>query len=93
MDPVVIDFHTHPYLSGAEFLNFYPGCFTPSAAQCREDLERAGISMICGCVLMREPYRREEGFACIRRCNMRAAALKNILAGSMYRVSMCTRTL
>ena len=46
MDPMVIDFHTHPYLYGKEFLNFYPECFTPSPAQCREDLERAGISMI-----------------------------------------------
>ena len=83
MNPAVIDFHTHPYLSGEEFLNFYPECFAPSPAQCREDLERAGISMICGSVLLRAPYRREEGFAYIRRCNRQAAALKHIF-GDFY---------
>lgn len=69
MDPVVIDFYTHPYLSGEEFLNLYPKSFTPSPAQCREDLEQAGNSMICGSVLLNKPYRREEGFAYIRQCN------------------------
>lgn len=48
MEPVAIDFHAHPYLSGEEFLNFYPECFTLSLTQCQEDLERAWISMICG---------------------------------------------
>ena len=38
MSGMVIDFHTHPYLSGEEFLNFYPECFTPSPEQCRAAL-------------------------------------------------------
>lgn len=78
---MVIDFHTHPYLSGEEFLNFYPECFAPDPVQCRTDLERAGISMICGSVILKEPYRPEEGFAQIRRCNERALKLRDILGG------------
>ena len=81
MSQAIIDFHTHPYLSGEEFLNFYPQCFAPSPEQCRQDLERAGISKICGCVILKEPYRREEGFAPIRQCNERALKLQDILGG------------
>lgn len=81
MNPVVIDFHTHPYLSDREFFNFYPECFTPSPAQCQEDLKRVGISMICGSVLLKEPYRHEKGFAYIRQCNQQAAALKDFFGG------------
>ena len=83
MNPVVIDFHTHPYLSGEEFLNFYPERFTPSPAQCQEDLKRAGISMICGSVILKRPYRREEGFTPIRQSNDQALELKRIL-GDFY---------
>lgn len=83
MNSMVIDFHTHPYLSGEEFLNFYPECFTPSPEQCRTDLERAGISMICGSVILKKPYCREEGFAPIRQSNERALELKRIL-GDFY---------
>lgn len=78
MSRTVIDFHTHPYLSGEEFLNFYPECFDPSPEQCRSDLERAGISKICGSVILKKPYGREEGFDQIRRCNRRALELKRI---------------
>lgn len=81
MDQRVIDFHTHPYLSGAEFLNFYPQCFTPSPEQCRQELERAGISKICGSVILKAAYRREEGFAPIRQCNERALKLRDVLGG------------
>lgn len=81
MNQTVIDFHTHPYLSGEEFLNFYPERFTPDPVQCRTDLERAGISKICGSVILKKPYRREEGFAQIRRCNQRAIELRELLGG------------
>lgn len=81
MDQTVIDFHTHPYLSGGEFLNFYPECFTPSPEQCRRELERAGISGICGSVILKAACRREEGFAPIRQCNERALKLRDILGG------------
>lgn len=83
MDRAVIDFHTHPYLSDDDFMNFYPGCFIPSPAQAQKDLEQAGISMICGCVLFKRPYSHEEGFSYIRQCNQRALRLKNIL-GDFY---------
>ena len=81
MNQTVIDFHTHPYLSGEEFLNFYPERFTPDPVQCRTDLERAGISKICGSVILKKPYRGEEGFAQIRRCNQRAIELRELLGG------------
>jgi len=83
MNRTVIDFHTHPYLTGEEFMNFYPECFEPSPAQLQKDLERAGISMICGSVLLQRPYSREEGFSYIRQCNQRAIELKKIL-GDFY---------
>lgn len=83
MEPFVIDFHTHPYLSQEDFMSFYPDCFAPSPAQCRRDLERAGISRICGSVLLRRPYSREEGFAYIHECNLRALRLRDLL-GDFY---------
>ena len=78
MNSTIIDFHTHPYLSGEEFLNFYPECFSPSPEQCKADLERAGISKICGSVILKRPYRCEDGFAPIRQSNERALELKRI---------------
>ena len=79
----IIDFHTHPYLSGDEFLNFYPECFEPSAAQLKDDLEKAGIGHICGSVLNKRPYTPEEGFSYIKELNDKALALKEKL-GSFY---------
>lgn len=79
----VIDFHTHPYLSEEEFLNFYPECFDPSPLQMKEDTERAGIGHVCGCVLNKRSYTAEEGFAYIRECNDKALELKKIL-GEFY---------
>lgn len=81
MGQTVIDFHTHPYLSEEEFLNFYPECFTPTPEQCRRELERAGISKICGSVILKAGYRWEEGFAPIRQCNDRALKLRDLLGG------------
>ena len=80
----VIDFHTHPYLSAEEFLNFYPECFEPSPEQLKEDLEKAGISHICGSVLdKKRPYTSGEGFAYIKELNDKALELKNKL-GDFY---------
>lgn len=76
MEGMVIDFHTHPYLSGEEFLNFYPECFTPSPEQCLADLKRAGISKFCGSVILKEKY--AGGFGPIRRCNECALELKRL---------------
>ena len=77
----VIDFHTHPYLSGEEFLNFYPECFEPSPTQLREDIGKAEICHIAGSVLNKRSYTAEEGFAYIRECNDKALELKRILGG------------
>jgi len=74
----ITDFHTHPYLSREEFLNFYPECFSPSPEQMKKDTERAGISHIAGCVLNKRSYTAEEGFSYIRECNNKALELKRI---------------
>lgn len=74
----VIDFHTHPYLSESEFLNFYPECFTPSPAQMKEDVEKAGICRVAGCVLNKRSYTDEEGFSYIKECNDKALELRRI---------------
>ncbi len=80
----VIDFHTHPYLSRDEFMCFYPECFEPSPEQLRADVVRAGISHICGSVLIKSrPYTAGEGFAYIRECNDKALELKERL-GDFY---------
>lgn len=83
MDIPVIDFHTHPYLSGEEFMNFYPQCFSPSPEQCKADVERSGIVRICGSVLLKEPYTPERGFSYIQDCNAHARELKK-LWGDFY---------
>lgn len=79
----IIDFHTHPYLSGEEFLNFYPECFSPSPEQMRDDIRKAGIDHIVGCVLNKRSYTDAEGFSYIRECNDKALELKKIL-GDFY---------
>lgn len=79
----VIDFHTHPYLSRDEFLNFYPECFEPSPQQLMEDVTKAGISHICGSVLNKRPYTSKEGFGYIRELNDKALSLKERL-GDFY---------
>ena len=79
--PMIIDFHTHPYLSQEEFYCFYPDQFTPSPDQCMEDIKKAGITHICGSVILKKKY--EGGFDYIRSCNDRAYELKKIL-GDFY---------
>lgn len=77
----VIDFHTHPYLSAEDFYCFYPDSFSPSPTQCMEDIERAGISHICGSVILKRKY--EGGFDYIKECNDRAYEIKKIM-GDYY---------
>lgn len=77
----VIDFHTHPYLSQEEFYCFYPDPFTPTVTQCMEDIRRAGISHICGSVILKKKY--ESGFDYIKDCNDRALEIKKAL-GDFY---------
>ena len=77
----IIDFHTHPYLSPKEFYCFYPDSFAPSAEQCMNDIKRAGITHICGSVILKKKY--ENGFDYIKDCNERALEIKKIL-GDFY---------
>lgn len=79
-DIKIIDFHTHPYLSEEDFYCFYPDSFKPSARQCIEDAKRAGISHICGSVIMKKKY---GGFGYIKECNDRAHEIKKQL-GEAY---------
>lgn len=80
-DIPIIDFHTHPYLSLEEFYCFYPDSFSPSPAQCTKDVKRAGITHICGSVILKKKY--EGGFDYIKLCNDRAYELKKIM-GDFY---------
>lgn len=80
-DIKIIDFHTHPYLSEEDFYCFYPDSFKPSASQCIEDAKRAGISHICGSVIMKKKY--GGGFGYIKECNDRALEIKKQL-GEAY---------
>ncbi len=77
----IIDFHTHPFLSTEEFYCFYPDSFIPSATQCMEDVKRAGISHICGSVILKRKYKG--GFDYIKDCNDRAYKIKKIM-GDFY---------
>lgn len=47
----VIDFHTHPYLDVTENSCLYKEDFQLTAREAREDLEKAGITHICGSVI------------------------------------------
>lgn len=80
-DLQIIDFHTHPYLSEEDFYCFYPDCFVPSPAQCMDDIKKAGISHICGSVILKRKYRG--GFDYIKECNDRAYEIKKIM-GAFY---------
>ncbi|MBD5130809.1 MAG: amidohydrolase [Ruminococcaceae bacterium] len=77
----VIDFHTHPYLCSEEFYCFYPDEFQPSPEQCMNDLKSAGITHICGSVILRKKY--TGGFDYIKDCNDRAFEIKKRL-GDFY---------
>lgn len=80
----IIDFHTHPYICADEFMNFYPECFEPSPQQLKADLQKAGITHICGSVLNKKrAYTSEEGFDYIKECNDKALAIKDRL-GDFY---------
>lgn len=69
----VIDFHTHPFRTLGNCLNFYPEMTDLDAAGMRAQLEKAGIGKICGSVL--EKGFVLDGFDSIRRLNREALAL------------------
>ena len=83
MNTPIIDFHVHPYLASDEFYCFYPEEFAPSPEQLKNDLNRTGISHICGSVLLKEKYQEQSGFAYLKECNRKALLLKEAL-GDFY---------
>ena len=80
-NPVIIDFHVHPFGEAAYNLNLYPGTYDLNLKGMKEQLAKAGITRICGSVLMREPL--EEGFQSLRALNREALRLRREL-GDFY---------
>ncbi len=83
MDYPIIDFHTHPYLDQTENYCMFTDDFKLSPTEAAEDLKNAGISKICGSVINRIPYDKENGFAQIRALNDKALAAKEFY-GDFY---------
>lgn len=79
----IIDFHTHPYMLQQENLCHYGDDFKLSCEEAKIDLERAGITMICGSVLNRKGYIPMLGFQQIKELNDRALELKSVY-GNFY---------
>ncbi|MCI6435127.1 MAG: amidohydrolase [Clostridiales bacterium] len=76
----ILDFHVHPFRDASHCLNFYPerSDFTPALMQL--ELEKAGITHICGSVLqMKAP----KAFSDLRSLNREALALRELL-GDFY---------
>ena len=46
----IIDFHTHPYMEGEKNLCMYREAYALSPMEQKQQLERAGITKICGSV-------------------------------------------
>lgn len=76
----IIDFHTHPYLSAAENSCMYQDDFKLTVQEARADLERAGITHICGSVIEVGGY---SGITHLRQLNETALKLKE-LYGDFY---------
>ncbi len=48
----IIDFHTHPFLSSAEYLSFYPEAFSEVGLDMlMSDMELGGVDAFCGSVI------------------------------------------
>ena len=77
----VIDFHTHPYRNRDENMGMYVDDFYLSPSQAQEDLENAGISMICGSVLNTNKSGAVNDFAEIKELNQGALELKEFYHG------------
>ena len=77
----VIDFHIHPF-GGQEYnLNMYPGVYEPDLVGMQKQLTEAGITHICGSVLIKN-Y-RPENFEGLRALNREAIRLQEEM-GDFY---------
>ena len=85
----IIDFHTHPYLSRQENSCMYKENLSLTPREARADMEKAGITHICGSVIEPGQYpegekgQREQGIAYIRMLNEKALQIKK-LYGDFY---------
>lgn len=67
----IIDFHVHPFRQKKHCLNFYPEMDDLDASGMRAQLEKAGITHICGSVL--NQVHTPDGFDCLRQLNLEIA--------------------
>ena len=79
----IIDFHTHPYLLQEENFCHYSDDFKLSPEEEKAELERAGITKICGSVISKNGYEPELGFERIKALNDCALEVK-ALYGDFY---------
>ena len=79
----ITDFHVHPYLEQSENLCTYKDDFQLTYLEARADLEKAGITKICGSVIGKAAFDPEKGFEQIQQLNARALELK-ALYGDFY---------
>ncbi len=80
----IIDFHVHPYLDKAHNLCMYTeDDFALDTAAAKADLERSGISKICGSVICKEVPQEGFSFAHMQAINDHAVALKKVY-GDFY---------
>lgn len=77
----IIDFHVHPFRQKQHCLNFYPEMPDLDAPGMRSQLQKAGITQICGSVLQKVPDVRD--FSTLRALNREALELQNQL-GDFY---------
>lgn len=78
---MIIDFHTHPYLTWEQNLCMYREAYSLSPIEQQEQLKKAGITKICGSVIM--PVKSDLLMETIRECNRSAIKMKD-LWGEFY---------
>lgn len=83
MEHKIIDFHIHPYLEQTENYCMYIDDFQLTPQEAAEDLQKAGIGKVCGSVISRTSFRREEGWSYIKALNEKALEVKE-LYGDFY---------
>ena len=68
----IVDFHVHPYLTEEENLCMYKEVFSLTSQEAVLDLEKSGISHVCGSVLCKRKFDMEKGFGQLRELNRKA---------------------
>ncbi len=76
MNTAIIDFHIHPYLAQNENACMYKDSLSLTPDQAMADLEKAGITHVCGSVIENGGFRLEDGFAALDRMNRQTVKVK-----------------